>query len=319
MAVEATYMNLLPSHQLLTNREPNNNNNQQQQQQHQLLYSGIYNNAHMDSTAIPLPEKMAQPFMPFYQFNNFYDPKKEDSGLTCHNIPTLQRKRPRDFTTELTSLPHHQKNKLLHQSSFIDQHVLYQIQNQQQCEIDRVLAHYAEKVRMGLEEQKMRQSRMLLGTIQEAMAKKLREKDEEFQRIEKLNMSLQERVKSLCVENQIWRELAQTNETTANYLRSNLEQLLAHVGEDHHMAAVAEDAQSSCGSNGLAEAGEDTAASVAVGGGRNMCKNCRVRESIVLLLPCKHLCLCTNCGSTIHNCPVCDSRIDASVHVNLSY
>ncbi|CAL0301052.1 unnamed protein product [Lupinus luteus] len=314
MAVEATYMNLLPSHQLFTNREPNNN----EQQQHQLLYSGIYN-AQMDSTAMTLPGKMAQPFMPFSQFN-VCDTNKADSGLTYHNTP-LQRKRPRDFTTELTSLPVHQKSKLLHQSSFIDQDFLYQIQNQQQCEIERVLAHHAEKVRMGLEEQKMRQSRMLLGTIQEAMTKKLREKDEEFQRIEKLNMALQERVKNLCVENQIWRELAQTNETTANYLRSNLEQLLAHVGEDNHVAAAtvaADDAQSSCGSNGVAEAGEDTAASVAVSGGRNKCKNCGVKESIVLLLPCKHLCLCTNCGSTIHNCPMCDSRIEASVHVNLS-
>lgn len=185
-----------------------------------------------------------------------------------------------------------------------------------------MLFEQAEKVRMELKEQKMRHSRMLLGAIQEAMAKKLREKDEEIQRIGKLNMVLQERVKSLCVENQIWRELAHTNETTANYLRSNLEQVMAHVGEERHVAAaaaVADDAQSSCGSNGAVDAGEDTAATAAAVGGRNMCKNCGVRESIVLLLPCRHLCLCTICGSTIHNCPVCDSGMDASVHVNLSY
>lgn len=177
-----------------------------------------------------------------------------------------------------------------------------------------------EKVRMELEEHKMRQSRMLVSAIQEAMEKKLKEKDEEIQRMAKLNWALQDRVKTLCVENQIWRELAQTNESTANYLRSNLEQVLAHVGEEQRgcaAAAVADDAQSSCGSNDAAEAGDDTAASTAVVGGR-LCRNCGVRESVVLLLPCRHLCLCTMCGSTIRNCPICDSGMDASVHVNLS-
>ncbi|OIV91898.1 hypothetical protein TanjilG_17890 [Lupinus angustifolius] len=292
--------------------KPNNN-----QQQH-ILNSGICN-AQLDSTAMVVPRKMGQPLMPFYQ-SNVCDPNKADSDITCHSIP-LQRKRFRDFTTELTSFSAQKRNKVSPQSSFLDQDVLYQIQNQQQIEIDRVLAHHAEKVRVELHEQKMRQSRMLLATIQEAMAKKLREKDEEIQRIVKLNMALQERVNSLCVENQIWRELAQTNETTANHLRSNLEQVLAHVGEDRHVAAaevVVDDAQSSCGSNHEVEAGDDTAASAAVGGGRNMCKNCGVRESIVLLLPCRHLCLCTNCGSTIHNCPVCNCGMEASVHVNLS-
>jgi len=173
-----------------------------------------------------------------------------------------------------------------------------------------------EKVRMELEEQKMRQSRMFVSAIQEAMAKKLKEKDQEIQRMGKLNWALQERVKSLCMENQIWRELAQTNESTANYLRSNLEQVLAHVGEER--ATVADDAQSSCGSNDAAEAGNDTAASAAATGRGRLCKNCGLRESVVLLLPCRHLCLCTMCGSTVRNCPICDSDMDASVHVNLS-
>lgn len=157
----------------------------------------------------------------------------------------------------------------------------------------------------------MRQTRMLACVIQETVAKKLKEKDEEIQIMGKLNWALQERVKTLSAENQVWRELAQTNETTANYLRSNLEQVMAHV---NHHAAAADDAESSCGSNGAAEDGEDTATTVI----RRMCRNCGVRESVVLLLPCRHLCLCTVCGSTIHNCPVCDSGMDASVHVNLS-
>lgn len=105
-----------------------------------MLNSDIYN-AQMDSAALPLPAKMPQQsLLPFYQ-SNVCDPNKADSGLTYHNIP-LQRKRSRDFNTELiTSLQPHQKNKLSSESSFLNQEVLYQIQNQQ-SEIDRVLAHH---------------------------------------------------------------------------------------------------------------------------------------------------------------------------------
>ena len=90
--------------------------------------------------------------------------------------------------------------------------------------------------------------------MEEGLAKKWRAKEEEMDKIGKLNWVLEERVKSLCVENQIWRELAQTNEATANTLRSNLEQVLAHVkprggSAFDNPAALADDAQSCCGSN----------------------------------------------------------------------
>ncbi|KAK7331231.1 hypothetical protein VNO77_25450 [Canavalia gladiata] len=300
MAVEANYINLFPS-QLLTNREimkPNEHHNR-------LNCENIYNNMQMDCSLGPATT-IGESVLPFYQ-SNLCDPNKADSGLTYH-VP-LQRKRSRDFT----SLPPQHKSK----PSFLNQNLQFQFQNQQ-SEIDRLLLHHTEKVRMELEEQKMMQSRVLVNAIQDAMVKKLKEKDDEIHRMGKLNWALQEKVKSLCVENQIWRELAQTNETTANYLRNNLEHVLAHVSHDRGACASLDDAQSSCGSNGTPEAGDDTAASAPVTGGSRLCKNCGVRESIVLLLPCRHLCLCTLCASTIRNCPVCHSGMDASVHVNLS-
>lgn len=186
-----------------------------------------------------------------------------------------------------------------------------------------------EKVRMEIEQQRMRQSRILHSAIEEAMVKRLKQKDEEIQKMGKLNWALHERVKALCVENQIWKELAQANEATANSLRSNLEQVLAaHVSEDRHTpagTAVDDDAESSCGSNDEARwtAAANGGDVVSGGGGgrescERLCKKCGARESIVLLLPCRHLCLCTMCGSTTRNCPVCLSGINASVHVNFS-
>ncbi|OIV93317.1 hypothetical protein TanjilG_23089 [Lupinus angustifolius] len=224
-----------------------------------------------------------------------------------HHIHVLPRKRSRlDSITESNVIPFSQKNKFSSQTqppSFFDN---------QQSEIDRFIAIHTEKVRMELEEQSNRQSRKLLSVIQYTIEKKLMEKDEEIDRITKLNWMLQERVKSICAENQIWRELAHTNEVTAISLRTNLDQVLAaQISEDHRDDNDDnDDAESSSGSNCGGGGGGDV---VVVG---RMCKNCGVRESIVLLLPCRHLCLCTMCGSTTRNCPLCYSGINASVHVN---
>ncbi|GMI82200.1 BOI-related gene 1 [Hibiscus trionum] len=328
MAVEAPHMNLFPP-QLITNSSGFMKTNQGS--------SGNICNTQMD-TCVPLVDSMQQDsqFFPLYQ-PLVCDPisaktsiNKADSGLTYNmNIPvSAPRKRPR----ELDSYPVSQNSKLSGFSSLLDDDVLSQIQLQQQ-EIERVIVEHTEKVRFELEERRERQLGMLITAIQEGVMKKLMEKDEEMQRMGKLNWILQERVKSLYVENQLWRDLAQTNEATAKSLRTNLEQVLAHVGEERHAsggaaAALADDAESSCGSSDEGwrkvvppqpQVSGGGATDTAVGKTNRKCRKCGERESSVLLLPCRHLCLCTACGATlVGTCPVCDSITNASVHVNMS-
>ncbi|XP_022724077.1 BOI-related E3 ubiquitin-protein ligase 1-like isoform X2 [Durio zibethinus] len=339
MAVEAPHMNLFPP-QLITNRDFFKTNQG----------SGNIYNTQMDS-CVPLVDTMheASQLFPLNQ-SLVCDPisaktsiNKADSGLTYNmNIPvSAPRKRPRDsFINGFDSYIVPQKNKISGVSSVLDDDVFSQIQQQHQ-EIDRFIAEHTEKVRLELEERRKRQSTMLITAIQEGVVKKLKEKDEEIQRMGKLNWVLQERVKSLYMENQLWRDLAQTNEATANSLRTNLEQVLAHVSEERHVsgggaAALADDAESSCGSSdegwrkvippqpqgqGRGCVGGDCGAqdkAVVVGNNRK-CRKCGEKESSVLLLPCRHLCLCTLCGSTlVCSCPVCDSVTNGSVHVNMS-
>lgn len=195
---------------------------------------------------------------------------------------------------------------------------------------------------MEVEERRKRQARRIMDAVEEGMMKKLKAKEDEIEKIGKLNWALEERVKSLCIENQIWRELAQTNEATANALRSNLEQVLAAAAQTKVDGGrtqaqggldeeVIDDAQSCCGSSW--EDGENNKLAVQDDGNNNnnvvkdseirsssirLCRNCRKEESCVLLLPCRHLCLCTVCGSSLHNCPVCKSAKTVSVHVNMS-
>jgi len=45
---------------------------------------------------------------------------------------------------------------------------------------------------------------------------------------------LEEQAKLLCMQSQIWRDLARANDATTNALHTNLKQVLAQVSKDDH-------------------------------------------------------------------------------------
>ncbi|XP_010494572.1 PREDICTED: BOI-related E3 ubiquitin-protein ligase 1-like [Camelina sativa] len=294
MAVEARHMNLFSS-QYITNREcvkPQMNNNNggggfpvtigDQNLQYQ-LQSDLTN----------------------YNFNQ--STKRQRDATTFDNTPCQIASQKRRSISEFSP------------SSLIDAELVSQIQ-QQNSEIDRFVAQQTETLRIELEARQRTQTRMLASAVQNAILKNLKAKDEEIVRVGKLNWVLQERVKSLYVENQIWRDLAQTNEATANNLRSNLEQVLAQVDDldlvRRPLVVAEDDAESSCGSCCDGEKNVTVTETVVNGG----CRRCGELTASVLVLPCRHLCLCTVCGSSalLQKCPVCDMVMNASVHVNMS-
>ncbi|CAN0901979.1 Probable BOI-related E3 ubiquitin-protein ligase 3 [Linum grandiflorum] len=308
MAVEARHLNLFSRDMMMINSADAANT----------TANNIMYNAQSGYGLLSTEAAATAALLPMYE-SNFHHQKStapmikpEISGLTSNynlNIP-ISRKRLRECSVAVAgdggALPPPQ-------ISFLGQDFSFQIQ-QQQIDADRLISLHMEKVRGELEEERRRQARRIIQVIEEGMVKRLKAKEEEIKKIGKLNWALEEKVKSLCIENQIWRDLAQTNEATANALRSNLEKVL-----DGGAAAV-DDAQSCCGSNRPEE--EDDA----VTGGRRgeeertmrMCRKCGEEESCVLLLPCRHLCLCSGCESTIYCCPICHAAKNASFHVNMS-
>ncbi|XP_038893892.1 BOI-related E3 ubiquitin-protein ligase 1-like [Benincasa hispida] len=311
MAVEARRMNLLPSQFII----PNNRDFIKQNQG----IVDICNNHNKTNTqmapATETPGLLPYAALPPETVNNFamYDWGKAESGLTSNNFPTVAPSRKRTRRSVYDEPGGSFPGRLLDEE-IINSHI-----QQQQSEIDRFIAIHREKVRMEMEVRKKRESGMLVRAIEERVVKKLKEKEEEIERMGKLNWVLQERVKRLCIENQVWRDLAESNEATVNSLRSNLEQVM--LAANNNVVAAAEEAESSCGSTSDcgrrgAEEEEESGGGGGAGGGR--CRKCGAGESRVLVLPCRHLCLCTMCGSTLHTCPVCNSAINASVHVNFS-
>ncbi|KAG2315615.1 hypothetical protein Bca52824_018740 [Brassica carinata] len=223
------------------------------------------------------------------------------------------RKRPREESLVMPS-----QKRCIDPLMFLGQDLSSNVQHHS-FDIDRLISSHVEIMRMEIEEKRNTQSRKIKEAIEQGLMKKLRAKDEEINHIGKLNLFLEEKVKSLYVENQLWRDVAQSNEATVNALRSNLQQVLADV-ERREEPTAADDTQSCCGSNDEGDSDErwrlvgeaqDTIT-------RKMCRSCGKGEASVLLLPCRHMCLCTVCGSSLNTCPVCKSPKNASLHVNLS-
>ncbi|CAN7010704.1 hypothetical protein IGI04_011815 [Brassica rapa subsp. trilocularis] len=233
-----------------------------------------------------------------------------------HGSSSSLRKRRREESVLVSPMPSQKRST--DPLMFLGQDLSSNVQ-QHSFDIDRLISNHVEIMRLEIEEKRRTQGRKIMEAIQQGLMKTLRAKDEEINHIQKLNLYLEEKVKSLCVENQVWRDVAQSNEATVNALRSNLQQVLADV-ERREEPTAADDTQSCCGSNDEGDSKEkwrlvgeaqDTMT-------RTMCRSCGKGEASVLLLPCRHMCLCSVCGSSVYTCPVCKSPKNASLHVNLS-
>ncbi|KAL4554589.1 hypothetical protein LXL04_037183 [Taraxacum kok-saghyz] len=349
MAVEAPHVNLFS----LPNREMIDQGNK-----------NVYDDGLKFGYGIGMAEMDSGGLLPMYVSPGMMDTVhapvtatglKAESGLT-YSLP-IARKRSRDsssFDPSVLNYPNAQfvnQNQINGSFTFLGQDISMQIY-QQQLEIDRFIALQTEKLRTEIEATRRRNSMRLIAAAEEGIRKRLRSKAEEIVKISKLNSALEEKVKSLSVENQIWQQMAQTNEATANVLRRNLQRILTQIQQQQHHSYAdktsPEDVQSCCGSNYeeqhedehvhqrhqstlpeevkviIPNQGNDAQGHCTTTGDNNgsrfnrWCRNCGKVESCVLLLPCRHLCICTVCESSINVCPICKSTKNASVHVNMS-
>ncbi|XP_028783990.1 probable BOI-related E3 ubiquitin-protein ligase 2 [Neltuma alba] len=178
---------------------------------------------------------------------------------------------------------------------------------QQDAEIQKYLRVEGERLRQTVLEKVQASQLQSMSIVEDRVLQKLNEKEAEVESINKRNMELEERMEQLTVEASAWQKRARYNENMIAALKYNLQQVYAQ----------GRDSKEGCGDSEV----DDTASCC---NGRSIdfhllskdnndmkemmtCKVCRVNEVSMLLLPCKHLCLCKDCESKLSFCPLCQS------------
>lgn len=189
---------------------------------------------------------------------------------------------------------------------------------QQSDELNYFLQSQAEHLRRTLAEKRRRHYRALLGAAEEAVAHTLREKDAEVEKAARRNAELEAQWAQLSSEAQLWRAQAQAQEAHAAALQAQIQQ--ANVMAGGALQQDREGAGLSCTGGGDAEDSESAYVDPVSERRVNSlsCKVCRKRFASVVLLPCRHLCVCTECDGVVSACPLCLSRRSASVEVFLT-
>lgn len=166
----------------------------------------------------------------------------------------------------------------------------------------------------GVTELKQRHTYSFLSAIERGVARKLHEKELEIENMNNKNKELVDRIKQASMEVQSWQYRAKYNESVINMLKNNLKQA---------MAQGAMQSKEGCGDSEVDDAASHTNVNHIVDGSGNSsptmkqtsCRACKVREVSILLLPCRHLCLCKDCEGFIEICPICKAMKTASVQV----
>ena len=166
----------------------------------------------------------------------------------------------------------------------------------------------SERLRQSILEKVQAKQFEALASVEDKILRKIRDKEAEVETINKRNSELEDQIKQLAVEVGAWQQRAKYNESMINALKYNLEQVCAHQSKDF---------KEGCGDSEV-----DDTASCCNGGAVNLqlmpkenrqpkdltaCRVCNSSEACMLLLPCRHLCLCKECESKLSFCPLCQS------------
>lgn len=174
----------------------------------------------------------------------------------------------------------------------------------QNREIDALITHQGLKLKMELEELQKRQNTCLLSIVQQKAVRKLKEKEVELKNANRRNAELEEKLRQLIAQNQMWFVQAKNNEAIISNLRTSLNQM--------HSAGTAKEGY---GDSGDAQSCCYQQEPQSYPRRKWTCKVCGEKDVSVLLLPCRHLCLCNDCEPKLHSCPICNCAKSATLQI----
>ncbi|KAG1359392.1 BOI-related E3 ubiquitin-protein ligase 1 [Cocos nucifera] len=183
--------------------------------------------------------------------------------------------------------------------------------NEHQQEFDRFLRAQEAQLRRTLAEKRRRHCAALLCAAEAAVARTLREKEAEVDRAVRRGAELEGRLARLKAESLAWQTKAMANQAAAAALQAQLQKA---------QAAAADERETEC-----RDSPAQDAESAHVDPSPSACRSCREAPASVVVLPCRHLCLCPDCdsstagGGVAQSCPVCQCATTGSLHVVFSF
>ncbi|KAG7657966.1 Zinc finger RING-type [Arabidopsis suecica] len=192
--------------------------------------------------------------------------------------------------------------------------------NRQNDELDQFIKFRADQMAKGVRDIKQRHVTSFVTALEKDVSKKLQEKDQEIESMNKKNRELVDKIKQVAVEAQNWHYKAKYNESVVNALKVNLQQVMSHGNDNNAVGGGVADHHQMKEGFGDSEI-DDEAASYNYLNIPGMpstgmrCKLCNVKNVSVLLVPCRHLSLCKDCDVFTGVCPVCQSLKTSSVQV----
>lgn len=175
---------------------------------------------------------------------------------------------------------------------------------------------------------KQRQMVSLVATLERGVGKKLKEKELEVEAMNRKSQELNEQIRQVAMQVQSWQSAALYNESVASTLKSQLMQVVAdHANRTREGCgdSEVESGAVSVQKNINAVPGGFFESSLLPGvksgmaaGGLAACRWCGAKEAAVLVMPCRHLCLCADCDRVADACPVCQYPKSGSVEINMS-
>lgn len=132
--------------------------------------------------------------------------------------------------------------------------------------------------------------------IETQSAKKIAEKDAQIETLKRKQAELEARLNQVTAEGQVWFTAARNSESLVSGLKGSLDQALRRHGGHPAGAQAVEDAESCCYDGGSKDHRRPAS---------GVCRVCNENSVSVLVLPCRHLCLCPQCEPVSDKCPIC--------------
>ncbi|CAO2826384.1 unnamed protein product [Amaranthus hypochondriacus] len=142
----------------------------------------------------------------------------------------------------------------------------------------------------------------------------MHKKDVEIQKQNQRNKELMEKVRQIHMEAQMWHLRAKHSESLVNVLRNNINHFFQQGAAGLKKGcgeSMTDDVVSSCNQNVVDPSYKSSKDLM-------NCKACKSKEVSVLVLPCRHLCLCTDCDVFVDVCPVCRMKKAGTIQVYMS-